>query len=49
MRFGDETFFHVRVIQRWHSSSECVVMQPALSSFKKEFDKELSDLLHSVL
>ena len=42
-------FFHVRVIHRGNSLSECAVMQPTLSSFKRKLDKELGDLLHSVL
>ena len=42
-------FFHARVIQRWNSLSESAVMQPTLSSFKQEFDKELENLLYSVL
>ena len=37
-------FFHVRVIQRWNSLFEHTVTQPALSSFKRELDRELGDL-----
>ena len=42
-------FFHVRVIQRWNSLFESAVMQPTLSTFKQELDKELFNLLYSVL
>ena len=42
-------FFYVRIIQQWNSLSECAVMQPALSSFKREVDKQLGDLLYAVL
>ena len=45
----EETFFPVRVIQRWNSLSEGAVMQHTLYSFKWELDRELSDLLYSML